>query len=622
LANRTLFNSTVKVLGLGNTYASIIASSAIALVSFFYLYTVASYLKISTYILENRVIYIDTFDNYIVNEFTDYIIINAGIALWFLLCVKGNGRFYISSIFAGLTIIGVLAQLEMTVAVISLTSIPLVVSFIFYNRYAPRRILSTNPNLAVNYLGIIGIVVGVASISISLMPVLSVSPSLAYLDIHNYAYEVFVLLSKFSPLLMFLLIFCLPVKLLINQLAGILLKTKNFNDTIVSSSVSRANTAKSRTKIICVTSFILLSIILVLIPHQPTINKNNQQIGVDTHYYVNWVGALIKSKDIQELMYQAFVIQGQNGDRPIALIFLFALVKVVNSADPSYIYEHTPIILGPALVLVVYFLTRELTSNDVTSLFASFLTSVSFQMLVGIYSGYYANWIALIFSYLSAVFLIRFLKTSGNLNLIVFCMLIVISLLTHVYTWVVTVVVFIIFLGIILITKYYHRKRVIVLLLAILLSIAIDITRATIIGSSGGIERDIEIATEEAGLQQFNERWNTLNDVIQIYVGGQFSNFIILVLCLYWLFFCDLQKTHNIFIIIFLSIGIMPLFFGDWHIQLRVLYNIPFQIPAAIALTYLYNQVNTFRIYIPVCIIWLIAISIRSVSNFYLILPT
>jgi hypothetical protein len=321
-------------------------------------------------------------------------------------------------------------------------------------------------------------------------------------------------------------------------------------------------------------------------------------------------------------MHQAFVIQGQNGDRPIALIFLFALVKVVNSADPSYIYEHTPIILGPALVLVVYFLTRELTSNDVASLFASFLTSVSFQMLIGIYSGYYANWLALIFSYLSAVFLIRFLKTSGNLNLVVFCILIVISLLTHVYTWVVTVVVFVIFLGIMLITKYHHRKSVIFLLLAILLSIAIDITRSTITGSSGGIERDIEIATEEAGLQQFTERWNTLNDVIQIYVGGQLSNFIIIVLCLYWLFFCDLQKTHSIFIIIFLSIGIMPLFFGDWHIQLRVLYNLPFQIPAAIALTYIYNKANAFRIYIPVCVIWLIAISIRSVSNFYLIRPS
>ena len=611
---RTIFNNSIrKVLGIGNTHVSIIASATIALVSFFYIYTVASYFKVSTYILENRVIYSDIFDNYIVNEHVDHIIINVGFVLWLLLCIRGNSRIYMPFLFAGLTVIGELAKLEMVVTVISLTSIPLVISIVVYNRWTRRKkILCQNINLVVNYLGIIAIIVGVISISISSL----------LLDIPNYVYDIFVLFSNFSPLLMFLLVFCLPVKVLIGQFKSTILKTKNSNVPIVPTSIYRTNTVTLRTKIICLTIFILLSIVLVLIPHQPTINKTNQQIGVDTHYYVRWVDALIKSNNIQEFMHQAFVIQGNNGDRPITLIFLFAIVKVVNVVDPSYVYEHTPLILGPALVLVVYFLTRQLTSNDVVSLFASLLTLVSFQMLIGIYAGYYANWLALIFSYLSVTFLIRFLKTSRNSNLIIFSILMVILLLTHVYTWVVTVVVFVIFLCVMLIINYYHRKSAILLLLVILLSISIDIGRAALTGSTGGIEKDLELVTEQTGLQQFTKRWETLNDVIQIYVGGQFSNFIILGLCLYWLIICGLREPHNIFIIIFLSIGIVPLFFGNWHIQIRALYNIPFQIPAALALTYMYNQTNTSKIYIPVFVSWLIAISVRSISNFYLILPT
>jgi hypothetical protein len=60
----------------------------------------------------------------------------------------------------------------------------------------------------------------------------------------------------------------------------------------------------------------------------------------------------------------------------------------------------------------------------------------------------------------------------------------------------------------------------------------------------------------------------------------------------------------------------MPLFFGDWTVQSRVFYNIPFQIPAAIGLNYIMQQRRGIIISLSICI-WLIAISVVSVSNFY-----
>jgi hypothetical protein len=107
-----------------------------------------------------------------------------------------------------------------------------------------------------------------------------------------------------------------------------------------------------------------------------------------------------------------------------------------------------------------------------------------------------------------------------------------------------------------------------------------------------------------------------------IYVGGQFSNFILLALGLYWLFSSNLRKASNIFIVIFLSTGLIPLFAGNWLLQVRVLYNIPFQIPAAIALTYMSNRNHTSRLFLPAIILWLVAASVTVVSNFYLIPPS
>jgi hypothetical protein len=75
---------------------------------------------------------------------------------------------------------------------------------------------------------------------------------------------------------------------------------------------------------------------------------------------------------------------------------------------------------------------------------------------------------------------------------------------------------------------------------------------------------------------------------------------------------------------IFLSIGIVPLFFSDWILQTRVFYNIPFQIPAAIGLYYIMRQqqqmMKGIMTLVPICI-WLIAISIVNVSNFYVVPP-
>jgi len=69
---------------------------------------------------------------------------------------------------------------------------------------------------------------------------------------------------------------------------------------------------------------------------------------------------------------------------------------------------------------------------------------------------------------------------------------------------------------------------------------------------------------------------------------------------------------------IFLSAGLLPLFFGSWTIQARVFYDMPFEIPAAIALYYLSNRSGSILVTAAACT-WLLAMSLFTVMNYHLI---
>jgi len=598
-------------LGYGNSIRSIISSAILALVSFFYIYTAGSFFRINIHILQNRTSYNTYFDFFIINRHTDHIIIATGIILWAALSLRGKARIITTTGYGVATLLAVTSGIAILLDIIALMAIPIVIGTLIYNKLASGKIVNTNPNLSINYIAIIVIVTGIIGITLS-VGVLFNPPENQIPSIPYYIYEIFILFSSISPLLMLILVSCLPVKILIKEFKAAIGRTKKINTYSID--FSDRYVIKSRTKIICLLLIMLLSVVLVLIPHQPIININKQQIGVDTHYYINWVGALIHSSNPQEFLYQAFVAQN-GGDRPITLIFLFTLSQVVPTNLVNTI-EYAPLILGPALIFITYLLTRELTSNEITSLFAAFLTSVSFQTLIGIYAGFYSNWFALIIGYLSFVFLIKFLRKSSKLTLLIYSASIMLLLFAHVYTWSVFLIASVIFLAVLLRLKYYSRKNITLLLLVLLTSVVLDIAKIALIGASSGVMQDIIIVHGGGiGLEQFALRWSNLIEIIQNWYGALFANSIILILGLYWMWLSNFRAQVNIFIMIFLSIGFSAVFLGNPGIQGRLLYDIPFQIPAALSLGYIRKQRSGSLIFLTICIM-LISISFRALLNF------
>ena len=479
--------SLKKFIGQGIDKISIISSALLAAISLFYVFSLGTYLQIIVYYFLWRVSYIKPFDEYIVSRYVDSIIINSLAIVWLILSLDGKiTRISVSSIFGVLLVVGLVAQQPALMTFLELVTLPLIVFILLYkNRYRKRyrkikdrkrqhqrkeMVENFNLNLTLNYLAIISVILGIFSILISLSVILASQPisvenifTTKRIPIDNYGYEVFIFFSAFSPLLLIVIFFYFPVKLLImtvfRRILGSSKKWWSQSEELTPS--EKPHTTKWRVFFLAL--FVLFSISLALIPQLSAVNKDNQQIGSDSDSYAEWVISLQQAKNMQEFLETALSQLGLQGDRSVALLFLFLLTEIIDAPVLDTI-EYLPVILGPALVLVVYFLTRELTSNDTASLFAAFLTGLGyFQVSMGIYAGFYANWIALLLGYSSLIFFFRFLRTSSKASPLIFFVLLVATLFSHALTWSVLSLVMCIFLVVSFLLKSYPRRKIIVL---------------------------------------------------------------------------------------------------------------------------------------------------------------
>lgn len=609
---------------------------------FFHVYTAAAHLNLRIYPLVDRVTYYVNFQAYATTqELADHVILVSLLVVWLFCSLVHKKTRYASMAAAGLAVVAgsilysaiQTGESSQLLDVVALLSLPVASGLMLYNKYSAKKVLKNqNYDLVVRYGALVGIAAGAMTLAYSLVPITTGS-DLTSVPVRSFAHDIFLVMAAVSPALMILLIACFPVKILINTIARAVPKPveEGQGRGSLSEMMRRDGSRIGREKRIVFLSLIVgLSILIAITPHLGTVNPDGQRVGVDTGFYVNWVRALDNASNSREFFNEAFILQAQ-GDRPFSLIIILALWKVAEyaagtAADLFLVVEFLPLILAPALAIVVYFLARELTRNDFVSLTAAFLTVVSYHALIGVYAGFYANWLALIFGYLSLLFLFRYLKGGGRANFAFFTGLMLVTLFTHVYTWSILAIASGVFL-VVAAAKNYGvisggvRKYAIVLLIGLMATVVVDLAKATLTGTSGGVGEDLEIAGNLAGPEQFVSRWNNLTYTVTTFVGGIFANFILIGLTLYWLVRNRMSEMTTAFLMIFLSVGLLPFLFGEWVIQTRVFYNIPFQIPAAIALFWVTRRSGTMIV--PAAVfLWLVTIALLIASNFYFVAPT
>lgn len=600
-----------KDLGKGKSYRLIANSALFSILLFFYILNFTSVIQPTVYPLIDRVTYVTSFvDKHFINDTMDSFVVILCTVLWFQFSIAHSKKYLIIGTFILPLILLLFLNFDLALKLYLLISFPTLLLFIIINHVKKKNFLFIDRRLIANYVSLLAI--GIAAISTFLLITYLVFPEIPLPSL-NYLFYFYLILCLFSPFCLVLLSSSFVFVPIFSKIRKKMEKTTQWLHREVIE--TKKENVKLKTRILHLSFIILLCVVIAMIPHLSTVNKDNQVIGVDTKHYVEILKSIAKSSNYGDLLYKVFVLHVE-GDRPFTLLLFLGSSSLFFQGNYSAFLETLPILFGPLLVICVYFLTLRLTGNHLTSIFASLLTIPS-HILIAIYGGLYANWLSLIWSYLAILFLFKIMDEPKRINFFIFSTLLVILLFSHTQTWSILIYAIGLFLIVLLFKNRKENKFIVFsIFLSILPSILIDIVKM-LWSNNSGMSQEISFAVErDVGLHGIGTIWENLVATSHLTLAGLIGNPIILLLVVYGIYVIQVNRSYRIFFICFFSLFTLPLLFGDRQIQARFFYEIPFQIPAAIALMVLKERLGR---YFPMAIcIWLIVMSVYVSANFVL----
>src|SRR5688572_12430833 len=113
--------------------SSILSGVAFTVFIAFYLYVIGSFFRITVYPLIDRVTVYTVFEEYITNQYLDYIIIIIATASWFLFSINNRAiRYYFSIAYGTGIILALISPDNIVFDIITLLSLPSIISVMLY----------------------------------------------------------------------------------------------------------------------------------------------------------------------------------------------------------------------------------------------------------------------------------------------------------------------------------------------------------------------------------------------------------------------------------------------------------------------------------------------------------
>jgi hypothetical protein len=331
---------------------------------------------------------------------------------------------------------------------------------------------------------------------------------------------------------------------------------------------------------------------------------------------------------------------------------MLAISDLTGVADADVI-RFLPAALAPALVLVSYCFVRyghlvhKIGKNAkqnkvIIAALVAMGAALSPQIVVGIYGGFLANWLALIPGFLAFLFATRISdeavrmkeKAGSRKNLTVyaacFFATLTLAMLFHVYTWGFVILVSLLFAFFSyfsmrktrLVTKRDALAVMAVLVGVIVASIVSDVAKSFYFATNSGLTADSFLAGRSFEVGNFNSRWETLDFTLKAYVGGFLSHPGIMLLALAWALKSSYHRGFERIVLSIMFVLSVPLLFGTTVIQARLLYVVPLFIPAVLSIFNMREEKSTASwVVIMALVISMATYSLRAMANLYLLLP-
>ena len=149
-----------RILGHGVPPYQIASSAIVAMISFFYIYTVASHLQLRIYPLVDRVTYYINFQAYVISEYADHVILGGLLLSWLAITIKRSGATHIGVLMLGaILIVSLIMMIDTALDAIALASLPIIIALALCKTYLQKKILKyLNLGLVIEYVCIIGVI--------------------------------------------------------------------------------------------------------------------------------------------------------------------------------------------------------------------------------------------------------------------------------------------------------------------------------------------------------------------------------------------------------------------------------------------------------------------------------
>jgi hypothetical protein len=170
----------------------------------------------------------------------------------------------------------------------------------------------------------------------------------------------------------------------------------------------------------------VVSCLFVVFTVLPWSNPTGMMVSVDSPIYFNWVSHM-RSVDVNSALSFAF-----SNDRAFFLVICYALSFVAPIVS---VIQFAPAFLLVLLSVVSVFVLRLFTSSRKVLVLGALLVPFSFQGLGLIYSGYFANMLALILVLVYVVLFFKLLDKWSSLGFLALLGVSVLVLFSHSWTW-------------------------------------------------------------------------------------------------------------------------------------------------------------------------------------------
>ncbi len=355
------------------------------------------------------------------------------------------------------------------------------------------------------------------------------------------------------------------------------------------------------------------SALLAFVPYRPDLNPTGSLVGIDSPLYVTWINQMLARPVPQALQYS--FVAGLEGSRPLLLVLLYMIGSL--GVSPAQIIEYLPMLLAPLLSLSSYIFVRFGQGSPGLAGLTALFTPLSFYLSVGLWGGYYANMLALIFAYLFLTLLLLFSKSPSAPKYGAMLALSVALFLTHPWTWVLIVTVCFAFALSIWreTSRSIHLKSIIGILIA---GIALDILKSTVFATRT-VAADLATKLPTSG--QVASFWTNLVDALLYTHGGLLGNWIILVLGLFAAFALRFRNWFERLLILWIGVASISFLVLDSYHQARLVYDLPIPVLSSIALMFFLPQLGARNVRWPglVLVLLLVVSANYAVQGFLLL---